>query len=181
MTVVDDRVFTAAITTDGHLDWRTAGTACHYTPVTAPADIEAACVEHVRDLGLTYAALDFVVDEHRRHYLETNPAGEFGLIQARTDLPIAQEIARLLVRGSRSPHPPVPRRSRSHARQDVTMNPLWAAAHALDRAEAHGAPPGPAPPAGTPYGMEHQGIATGDRVACASQTLRTSKTPWLLS
>ncbi|WP_331768139.1 hypothetical protein [Embleya sp. NBC_00896] len=101
VTVVDDRVFTAAITTDGHLDWRTAGTACHYTPIAAPADVEAACVDHVRDLGLTYAALDFVVDEHQWNYLETNPAGEFGFVQARTDLPIAREIAHLLVRGPR--------------------------------------------------------------------------------
>ncbi|WP_331766386.1 hypothetical protein [Embleya sp. NBC_00896] len=101
VTVVDDRVLTAAITTDGELDWRVAPDgACHYEPITAPPRIERACVEHVRALGLTYAALDLIVDHDGRWtYLETNCAGEFGFIQTHTDLPIAQEIAALLIHG----------------------------------------------------------------------------------
>ncbi|MYV99239.1 hypothetical protein [Streptomyces sp. SID3343] len=100
VTVVDDHVFAAAITTDGELDWRMApdGTA-DYAPITMPAHVERACVAHVRDLGLTFAALDFVVTARGWWYLETNCTGEFGFVQAHTNLPIAQAIARLLVDG----------------------------------------------------------------------------------
>jgi len=98
VTVVGTRVFAAAIEHD-ELDCRNALT-CRYEPVTAPADVERVCREHVRDLGLHYGALDFIVDRrHRWHYLETNPVGEFGWIQKETGHPISPTIARLLTRG----------------------------------------------------------------------------------
>ncbi|OPC76497.1 hypothetical protein B4N89_46575 [Embleya scabrispora] len=64
-----------------------------------PCDIARACVAHARDLGLVYAALDFVVTPQGWTYLETNPNGEFGFVQALTDQPIAQAIADLLIHG----------------------------------------------------------------------------------
>ncbi|MFE2867846.1 RimK family alpha-L-glutamate ligase [Embleya sp. NPDC059259] len=97
VTVVDDQVFTAAIRTNGALDWRPLPPdACDHRPVEAPSEIAKACVEHVRDLGLAYAALDFVVTEDGWTYLETNCAGEFGWIEALTDLPISAALARVL-------------------------------------------------------------------------------------
>jgi len=101
VTVVDEAVFGARITTDGRvLDWRAApdGT-CRYAPLPVPADIARACVAHVRDLELVYSAIDFVVTESGWHYIETNPNGEFGFVQALADQPIAQAIADLLIRG----------------------------------------------------------------------------------
>ncbi|MYS80018.1 hypothetical protein [Embleya scabrispora] len=97
VTVVGDRVFAASITTTDALDWRTVPAAdCRHTPITPPADVERACVEHVRALDLRYAALDFVVTIDGWTYLETNCAGEFGWIEALAGLPISTEIARLL-------------------------------------------------------------------------------------
>ncbi|GCD99255.1 hypothetical protein [Embleya hyalina] len=97
VTVVGDRVFTAAIRTNGALDWRTLPpAACDHRPVETPAHIAAACVEHVRDLGLVYAALDFVVTADGWTYLETNCAGEFGWIEALTGVPISAAIAHVL-------------------------------------------------------------------------------------
>jgi hypothetical protein len=97
VTVVADRVFTAAIRTNGALDWRTLPpAACDHRPVEAPMRVAKACVEHVRDLGLVYAALDFVVTADGWTYLETNCAGEFGWIEALTDLPVSAAIARVL-------------------------------------------------------------------------------------
>ncbi|WP_331738168.1 hypothetical protein [Embleya sp. NBC_00896] len=103
VTVVDDTAFGAAITTDGELDWRTAppGT-CRYAPLTVPDDIARACVAHVRALGLAYAALDFVVTPQGWWYIETNPNGEFGFVQAHTGLPVAERIADLLLHGPSS-------------------------------------------------------------------------------
>ncbi|WP_439678245.1 ATP-grasp domain-containing protein [Embleya sp. MST-111070] len=101
VTVVDNAVFGARITTDdGALDWRaTPRGRCHYAPLAVPAAIARACVAHVRDLRLAYAALDFVVTVAGWSYLETNPNGEFGFVQALADQPIAQAIADLLIHG----------------------------------------------------------------------------------
>ncbi|GCD99719.1 hypothetical protein [Embleya hyalina] len=105
VTVVDNRVFAAAITHD-ELDCRNAPVD-HHEAITAPEHIARACVEHVRDLGLAYSALDFVVDQRRTwHYLETNVVGEFGAIETCTGLPISTAIARLLVHGPTTPPEP---------------------------------------------------------------------------
>ncbi|MFE3202333.1 hypothetical protein [Embleya sp. NPDC059237] len=98
VTVVGDRVFAAAIAHD-ELDCRDAPVDRHES-ITPPDEITRACVEHVRDLGRLYSALDFVVDRRGLwHQLETNVVGEFGAIEAWTGLPISAEIARLLVQG----------------------------------------------------------------------------------
>ncbi|MFF7245618.1 hypothetical protein ACFZBU_17130 [Embleya sp. NPDC008237] len=100
VTVVDDRVFAAAIRTDGALDWRAVPReAAEYRAIDPPAEIARACVEHVRDLGLVYAALDFVVTSAGWTYLETNCVGEFGWIESATGLPISAQLARILSRG----------------------------------------------------------------------------------
>ncbi|WP_439678197.1 hypothetical protein [Embleya sp. MST-111070] len=102
VTVVGDRVFAAAIEHD-ELDCRNAPVDRH-APTLVPESVERACVAHVRDLRLAYAALDFVVDRRLRwHYLETNPVGEFGAIEMNTHLPISAEIARFLVHGPSTP------------------------------------------------------------------------------
>ncbi|MGW1996244.1 hypothetical protein [Embleya sp. NPDC001921] len=100
VTVVDDRVFTAAIITNGALDWRAVPLdMCEYRAIEAPAEIARACVEHVRDLGLGYAALDFVVTSAGWTYLESNCVGEFGWIESATGLPISAGLARVLREG----------------------------------------------------------------------------------
>ncbi|MFI1585569.1 hypothetical protein [Embleya sp. NPDC020630] len=105
VTVVGDRVFAAAIAHD-ELDCRDAPVD-HHEAITAPGHIARACVEHVRDLGLAYSALDFVVDRRGVwHYLETNVVGEFGAIETYTGLPISAAIARLLVHGPTTPPEP---------------------------------------------------------------------------
>ncbi|WP_439678186.1 hypothetical protein [Embleya sp. MST-111070] len=48
------------------------------------------------NLGLIYAASDFVVTAEDWTYLETNCAGEFGWIEALTGAPISAAIARIL-------------------------------------------------------------------------------------
>ncbi|MGW9210973.1 hypothetical protein ACWGR4_28795 [Embleya sp. NPDC055664] len=106
VTVVDRAVFGARITTnDRALDWRTSPRGgCHHAPLVVPAAVADACVAHVRDLGLVYAALDFVVTAQGWWYLETNPNGEFGFVQALADQPIAQAIADLLLHGRVGPN-----------------------------------------------------------------------------
>ncbi|MGC0417044.1 hypothetical protein [Embleya sp. AB8] len=104
VTVVDDHVFAAAISTPDALDWRALpAAACEHRVIEPPAELVRACVEHVRDLGLTYAALDFVVTEAGWTYLETNCVGEFGWIESATGLPISARIAHTLRHGRSGP------------------------------------------------------------------------------
>ncbi|MYS78660.1 hypothetical protein [Embleya scabrispora] len=102
VTVVDNRAFTALITTrDGDLDWRVIPHEdTRYQAVEAPPEIERACLAHVRDLGLTCAAIDFAVDHAGRWwYLESNPGGQFGFVEYGAGLPIADAVAHVLLHG----------------------------------------------------------------------------------
>jgi len=96
--VVGDRVFAAEVTTDDALlDWRAAPRErTRHRPITPPPGVERRCREHVRALGLTYGALDFALDGERWAYLECNPAGEWGYIEALTGHPISEAVADLL-------------------------------------------------------------------------------------
>lgn len=78
-TVVGDRVLSASLTVSS-VDWRTEGAARvnDWRPYTLPDDVERSLLALVRELGLTYAACDFVVTgEGRCVFLEVNAGGEW--------------------------------------------------------------------------------------------------------
>lgn len=97
------RVLAAALDADaGALDWRapsvSSAPARPWRAHTLPGDVERAAIELVRTLGLTMAALDFVVDAAGVHwFLEVNPAGEWGWLERDVALPIADALAAALV------------------------------------------------------------------------------------
>jgi len=98
VTVVVDRVFAARIIlrdrTEQDVDWRRANPArlC-YEHHVLPAGLQSKCVKLVSAMGLTYAALDFVVTPQGEHvFLELNPSGQWGWIERALDLPIADTI-----------------------------------------------------------------------------------------
>ena len=78
-TVVGERVLAASVDA-GALDWRVRGRALvdAWRPHALPADVERALLALVRELGLHYAACDFVVDGAGAHwFLEANAGGEW--------------------------------------------------------------------------------------------------------
>ncbi|HEX3778717.1 MAG TPA: ATP-grasp ribosomal peptide maturase [Pseudonocardiaceae bacterium] len=98
-TVVGKQVFVANILTDdetasGLLDWRSDYPSLRYEQTTLPPEVEASLLTLVEHLGLSFAAADFVVTAEDQHYfVDLNPSGQWGWIQAATDLPIAAAIA----------------------------------------------------------------------------------------
>ncbi|MDP2342525.1 MAG: MvdC family ATP-grasp ribosomal peptide maturase [Deltaproteobacteria bacterium] len=77
-------------------DWRLQQGARwqHHTLSTTTT---ARCRALIQSLGLVTGAIDLLVDgEGREWFLEVNPAGEWGFLQAELGLPIAEALARVL-------------------------------------------------------------------------------------
>ncbi|OXM65329.1 ATP-grasp ribosomal peptide maturase [Amycolatopsis vastitatis] len=101
-TVVGKRVFAANILVADEaagelLDWRADYAALRYEPVDLPEGVESALLTMTEQLGLSFAAADFVVTADDTHYfVDLNPSGQWGWIEDATALPIADAIAALL-------------------------------------------------------------------------------------
>jgi hypothetical protein len=94
-TVVGDRIFSATIERgfDG-LDWRLSQGSVGISPATTPPDVADAIHTLMGVWGLTYGAFDFIIDaDGAWWFLECNPAGQYGLVEARTGLPVTAAIA----------------------------------------------------------------------------------------
>lgn len=91
--VVGEEIFAGAIAGDYDLDWRSAQETLTMAPVETPAPVESAIKSLMGRWGLSYGAFDFIDDGRRWWFLECNPAGQFGLTEARTGLPITAAIA----------------------------------------------------------------------------------------
>lgn len=103
VTVVGERVFTAAVDSQRRdvtaLDWRRDGVGLlrSWTHYELPPDVEQKLLALVSELGLNYAASDFIVTPDGRHvFLEVNAVGEFFWLQESPGLPIVEAIADVL-------------------------------------------------------------------------------------
>lgn len=101
-TIVGQQVFCAAL--DAHAskdtadDWRrdAAGLADAWRPHKLPDAIADRLLALATRLGLNYGAADLLVDaEGTHHFLEINPAGEWGWVE-HAGLPIGEAIASVL-------------------------------------------------------------------------------------
>jgi len=55
------------------------------------------CIEHAKRLGLTFSAIDFVVDNKGVYwFLENNPNGQWAFVEQETGQQIGKAIAELL-------------------------------------------------------------------------------------
>jgi ATP-grasp ribosomal peptide maturase len=103
LTAVGDALFAAAIhaaSEASRSDWRADLGALRYRSVEVPKAVADGVHAYLSAFGLSYGAFDFVVD-HEGHYtyLECNPGGQFGWIEANTGLPITSTLADLLEKG----------------------------------------------------------------------------------
>lgn len=109
ITVVAEKVFSVRIESqlgNAKLDWRHDVSVPHRL-YTLPGSVEESCIKLVRELGLNYGAIDFVLTPEGEHiFLEINPAGEFLWMEDCLKLDISKELALLLTGKSK---PLVPR------------------------------------------------------------------------
>ncbi|MGY4988925.1 ATP-grasp ribosomal peptide maturase [Streptomyces nigrescens] len=97
LTVVGERMFAAkvhATSPKAHEDWRSDYKSLKYAPTEVPPDIKHKVCGLMEDLGLSFAALDFIVSPSGAWtFLEANPCGQWDWIEHATGLPIAGAIA----------------------------------------------------------------------------------------
>ncbi len=105
-TVVGHRVFCGALSVaatdaaEAADDWRRQGAALagQWVPHTLPEEIADKLRALATLQGLNYGAADLLVDAHgTHHFLEMNPAGEWGWMEKACGLPIAAALAEVLV------------------------------------------------------------------------------------
>lgn len=96
VTVLGENIWCVAIESVGkgiEGDWRLHPKEnLAYRTVTLPTDITRRCVALVRDMGLTYGAIDLVAHDSRYVFIEINPTGEWGWLDTH-DRPLAKAIA----------------------------------------------------------------------------------------
>ncbi|WP_329174568.1 ATP-grasp ribosomal peptide maturase [Streptomyces sp. NBC_01477] len=99
--VVGTEVFCARITAPrGVVDWRAAYTSLSYEAVDCPAAIRAALHRFLGHFSLSYGAFDFAITaDGVWWFLECNPNGQWGWLEAAAGLPIGAAVADLLENG----------------------------------------------------------------------------------
>lgn len=103
LIVVGGRFFAATIhagSDAAYVDWRTDYDALTYDTTAVPDEVRRSVCAWMRRFGLTFGAFDFAVTPDDEWVMfECNPAGQWGWIQDRTDLPISAAIAEHLIGG----------------------------------------------------------------------------------
>jgi hypothetical protein len=99
LTVVGDRAFPCKVTSGGALDWRAAPERdLRFEAVGASLPLVQKVQRLMDALGLEYAALDFAVDRDGTWwFLEANPFGQFGFVEAATGMVISRAVSDHLV------------------------------------------------------------------------------------
>jgi ATP-grasp ribosomal peptide maturase len=95
-TVIDGRIFTAALRTDGTpaVDWRTAHRDLEYFVYVMPQRVNDLLLRLVHELGLVFATADFIVTPDGDHvFLEVNPSGQWAWLEPETGLPLIDAMA----------------------------------------------------------------------------------------
>lgn len=81
------------------VDFRVDYDCLDYARFEVPPDLAACIRRFLSALGLVYGAFDFVVGPAGFTFLECNPGGQYGWLEARTGAPLTAALADLLARG----------------------------------------------------------------------------------
>ncbi len=101
ITIVGDHIFPAAIysqETAYPVDFRMDIANARIEAVTLPEQIQTRLHALMARLGLVYGAIDMRMTPHEEYvFLEINPAGQWLFVQERTQQPISERIAHILM------------------------------------------------------------------------------------
>jgi hypothetical protein len=106
ITVIGEQVFAVEIHSQaderGAIDWRRGDVPkLKHLVHPLPGDVSGFCRDLVRSLDLNYGAIDLILTPEGEYvFLEINPTGQFGWVEALTGLPLIDTLADLLVHGS---------------------------------------------------------------------------------
>jgi len=104
VTIVGNEIFPCLIRPTKRkstaVDWR-EGIMTDEVEYTAfpefPENMRLLCIQMVKKLGLTFSAMEFVIDKDGKYwFIENNPNGQWAFIEDETGMPISESIAELL-------------------------------------------------------------------------------------
>lgn len=103
VTVIGQQIFAAEIMASHSkfiLDWRASEIEkLEYRVHKLPGTIEAKCLSLVKELGLTFGAIDLALtDKGDYFFFEINPNGQWAWIEPKTQLPLTGTLVDLLER-----------------------------------------------------------------------------------
>lgn len=103
MTVVGERVFSAAIYTDecAKDDWRRLQLtpAVQFKKEQLPERVDERCIQYLGKMGLRFGAFDFIEKpDGEIVFLECNPNGQYGWLEEELGLPISEAVAAELIK-----------------------------------------------------------------------------------
>lgn len=108
VTIVGEKCFAAAIYTSKAAkdDWRRIIDQRHvrFKSEQFPVDLSELCQRYLKHLGLRFGAFDFIEDTNGNMiFLECNPNGQYGWLEADLGFPVSEAIASELARIAGSP------------------------------------------------------------------------------
>jgi hypothetical protein len=102
ITVIGEKVFSVKIDSqvneETKIDWRLHTKMNPHSIFELPSKIEKFCVDFLKEQGLVYGAMDFIVTPKDEYYfLENNPFGQYLWLEIETKIPLTEEICNLLI------------------------------------------------------------------------------------
>jgi glutathione synthase/RimK-type ligase-like ATP-grasp enzyme len=104
--LVGNEVFAVAIhagSEAARIDWRSDYSALTYQVIDLPPTVAKSLGAIMNELGLVYGAFDLSVSHDGTanvfSFLEINPGGQYGFLEAATGLPITESLVRFLMQG----------------------------------------------------------------------------------
>ncbi|MFW5795528.1 MAG: MvdC/MvdD family ATP grasp protein [Bacillota bacterium] len=107
VTVVGKKIFAAKISSQEYketsIDWRKGNNIrLDYNKIKLPAVIRNKCIDMTRNLGLTFSAIDLILNKKDEYiFLEINPNGQWAWIENRLGYSISSELINLLQKGNK--------------------------------------------------------------------------------
>lgn len=102
ITIIGEKVFAVKIDSQLHeetkIDWRLHTKLNPHSIFELPANIEKFCIDFLKEQGLVYGAMDFIVTPRGEYYfLENNPFGQYLWLEIETGIPLTETICNLLI------------------------------------------------------------------------------------
>ena len=96
VTIVGDKLFPVKIFSSNKVDWRKDYKSLRYELFVLPNELKEKCLCLMEALNLKFGAIDFVVKDDVYYFLEINANGQWAWLENELNLPISNEIIKIL-------------------------------------------------------------------------------------
>ncbi|MEK0336548.1 MAG: hypothetical protein QQN41_03835 [Nitrosopumilus sp.] len=99
VTVIGEEVIPVRIdmSNKNGLDWRLEKGGIEFNKCELPHEVVDSCRRYVNDFGLIFGAIDLVEYHNKFYFLEINPNGEWGWLQKKLNVNIAQNLCEIMI------------------------------------------------------------------------------------